>query len=259
MTDRISRRPEASPFRIRGLMALLALLACLVSAPARAEIWTISSESYFPPYNFTLKGKRTGMDTEIVEAMLARLGKTPIHRTGAWSDVVRDLDTNQTDIAFQFLGSGKRAEIHSMIGPYRDSTTVIMTRKDSPLVFESIEDLRGLRIGVVSGFEYSPEFDKSDVFTRLVSSGNAINFRRLLIGRVDAIVGDREVLKFQAESDGHADKVRILPKPLNVTARYIAVPRQRRDKAEQLRAAFESIKADGTLARIIEAWVPSEQ
>ncbi|WP_207478721.1 substrate-binding periplasmic protein [Arenibaculum pallidiluteum] len=260
MIEGTSRRREARSSRNRSLLALLlAVLACFASGPAMAEFWTVSSESYFPPYNFTLKGKRTGMDTEIVEAMLARLGKTPVHRPGAWSDVVKDLDTNQTDIAFQFLGSGKRARIHTMIGPYRDSTTVIMTRKDSPIVFESIEDLRGLKIGVVSGFDYSPEFDRSDVFTRLVSSGNVINFRRLMLGRVDAIVGDREVLKFQAESDGHADAVRILPKPLNVTPRYIAVPKERKEKAEMLQAAFEEIKADGTLARIIKTWIPQDE
>ncbi|MBY6263692.1 amino acid ABC transporter substrate-binding protein [Azospirillum sp. 412522] len=232
------------------------LVATLGAAavPARAENWFVASEDFFPPYNFTLRGKRTGMDTEIVEAMLKEVGAYPIHRPMTWPEVVRAHDENEVDVAFQFFTSPRRLERGHLIGPYRVGATVLMVRNNSEIDYKSVEDLRGLRIGVVEGFEYTPEFDKSELFERIGSSSNVVSFRRLLLGRVDAIAGDLQVLKYLAENEGKTASVRILPKPLAMVPRYISVPKPRTEKAERLRAAYEKLKKDGTIDAIIHNW-----
>ncbi|QCO15655.1 amino acid ABC transporter substrate-binding protein [Azospirillum brasilense] len=233
---------------------LLAAALVLASAPARAENWTVASEDYFPPYNFTERGKRTGMDTEIVDAMLKDIGVYPVHRPMAWPEVVRAHDENEVDVAFQFFTSPRRLERGHLIGPYRVGATVLMVRSNSEITYTRIDDLQGLRIGVVDGFEYTPEFDKSPLFERVSSSSNVVSFRRLLLGRVDAIAGDRQVLRFLADSEGRTGSVKILPTPLAMVPRYISVPKPRTDKAERLQAAYEKLKRDGTIDAIVRRW-----
>ncbi|QCN96041.1 amino acid ABC transporter substrate-binding protein [Azospirillum argentinense] len=238
----------------RLLVAALVLAPLMAVAPARAENWTVASEDYFPPYNFTERGKRTGMDTEIVDAMLKDIGVYPVHRPMAWPEVVRAHDENEVDVAFQFFTSPRRLERGHLVGPYRVGATVLMVRNNSEITYARIDDLQGLRIGVVDGFEYTPEFDKSPLFERVRSSSNVVSFRRLLLGRVDAIAGDLQVLRYLADSEGRTGSVKILPKPLAMVPRYISVPKLRAEKAERLQAAYEKLKRDGTIDAIVRRW-----
>ncbi|WP_456530570.1 substrate-binding periplasmic protein [Azospirillum argentinense] len=239
---------------LAGVARLLVAALVLVSAPARAENWTVASEDYFPPYNFTERGKRTGMDTEIVDAMLKDIGVYPVHRPMAWPEVVRAHDENEVDVAFQFFTSPRRLERGHLVGPYRVGATVLMVRSNSEITYARIDDLQGLRVGVVDGFEYTPEFDKSPLFERVRSSSNVVSFRRLLLGRVDAIAGDLQVLRYLADSEGRTGSVKILPKPLAMVPRYISVPKLRAEKAERLQAAYEKLKRDGTIDAIVRRW-----
>ncbi|MBP2301847.1 polar amino acid transport system substrate-binding protein [Azospirillum picis] len=236
------------------LAAASAATLVVTAVPARAENWTVASEDFFPPYNFTLRGKRTGMDTEIVEALLKEIGVYPVHRPMTWPEVVRAHDKNEVDVAFQFFTSPRRLERGHLIGPYRVGATVLMVRSDSTIGYTGIEDLRGLRIGVVEGFEYTPEFDRSELFEKVDSSSNVVSFRRLLLGRVDAIAGDLQVLTYLAENEGRTGSVKILPKPLAMVPRYISVPKPRTENAERLRAAYEKLKTDGTIDAIVRNW-----
>lgn len=238
----------------RWLVAASILASILASVPAHAENWTVASEDYFPPYNFTERGKRTGMDTAIVDAMLKEIGVYPVHRPMAWPEVVRAHDGNDVDVAFQFFTSPRRLERGHLIGPYRVGATVLMVRSNSEITYTRIDDLRGLRVGVVEGFEYTPEFDTSSLFEKVRSSSNVVSFRRLLLGRVDAIAGDLQVLKYLAESEGRTNAVKVLPKPLAMVPRYISVPKLRADKAARLQAAYEKLKGDGTIDAIVRNW-----
>ncbi len=253
------RRVGARLFFVAALVAVVVSLS-VVAAHAEgektdsSEFWTVASEDHFPPYNFTSKGQRTGIDTLIVNAVLKELGVSPVHKAVSWPEVVKLIDSNQVDIAFQFVGSEDRFKRYIMIGPFRVGTTVIMMNKGKAVPFKTIADLVGLRIGVVKGFNYAPEFDSATNLIKFPAGGSLTNFRRLFLDIVDAIVGDRKTLEYFAEQDGALDKVEVLEKPLILAPRYIAMPRQRAAKAERFRAAFERLKANGTIDRIIADW-----
>ena len=224
------RRP-LFPALLLGLVALLAM-----SFPANAEYWTVASEDHFPPYNYSFNGNRTGIDTEIVNALLKELNVTPVHRPLSWSEVVQSMDENTADIGFQFIASPARFAQYNMIGPFRTGTT-------------------SYRIGVVDGFSYAPDFDAATYLDKLASSSNVVNFRRLILGRVDVIIGDLHVLNYMARQDGRLKDVRVLPKPVGLIPRYIALPKARKEKAERLQAAFVKLRDNGTIARILDNWL----
>ncbi|MEI6557694.1 MAG: transporter substrate-binding domain-containing protein [Rhodospirillaceae bacterium] len=249
---------------VRTLFAVAVLGAGVAGVPAGAgaeaaksggtEYWTIASEDHFPPYNFTNKGQRTGIDTQIVNAILKELGVEAQHKAVSWPEVVKLLDTGKVDVAFQFVGNEERFKKYFMIGPFRVGTTVIMMKKGKTVPFNTVKDLVGLRIGIVKGFSYSPDFDAADFLTKIPAGGSLTNFRRLFLDIVDAIVGDRKTLEYFAEQDGLRDKVDVLEKPLILAPRYIAMPRAQADKAARFRDAFERLKAVGAIDRIITDW-----
>ncbi len=237
------------------LLLPLLLAAFLAGVPAHAEYWTIASEDHFPPYNFSFNGNRTGIDTDIVNALLKELEVTPVHRALAWTEVLQAMDGNSVDVGFQFIASPARFEQYNMIGPFRTGTTVFMVRKNSTITFDRLEDLTPYRIGVVDGFSYASDFDAATYLNKIPSSSNVVNFRRLILGRVDVVVGDLHVLNYMAKQDGRLKDVRVLPKPLGLVPRYIAVPKARKDKAERLQAAFVKLRDNGAITRIVDSWL----
>lgn len=235
--------------------ALFLLIALIVSSNgARAEVWIVASLDNFPPYNFTLKGKRTGLDTEIVNTALARIGVLPVHQALGWQEVLDNLEKDKLDLAFQFVGTAARFEKYHMIGPIRSGETVFMARADSDINFETLEDLKDVPIGYVQGFTYTPEFDKASFLNKVPASGDLSNIRRLLNGRVDLVIGDYHALMFFADQEAKLTKVKVLPKTLGTVKRYFAIPKSRTDKADRFKAALEEMRQDGTLDQIIASW-----
>ncbi|MDO9712717.1 substrate-binding periplasmic protein [Paracraurococcus lichenis] len=244
----------------RSALLCGALLVCLSlsadPACAQGETWTVTSEDSFPPYNFWMKGQRTGIDVAIVNAILKEIGATPVHQGLSWNEVVEAIDKNRVDLAFQFVATPQRLKSYHMVGPHRTGSTVLVARADFTGKFEKLSDLRGLRVGVVEGFSYTPAFDASDVFERVVASSNTTNFRRLMLGRVDLIAGDLQAIQYLAENDGMKSRIKVLPKALGQVPRYLALPLARDEKAARFQAAYEKLKADGTIDRIIRDWQP---
>lgn len=239
----------------RIFWALTVVLA--LTGVARAESWMVVSEDNFPPYNYNDRDGRIGLDVEIVDAVLRHIGVTPEHKGLPWKRVVNDLDTDQTDIAFQFVGRPDRFESYAMVGPFRTGMTVFMVRADSAITFDRLEDLRGRRVGVVQGFTYTPEFDAAGFIDKEAAIDNVLNIRKLVGGRIDAVIGDHYTLQHIARVEGVAGKLRMLPKPLSVVPRYIAFPKSRKDKADRFAKGLEDLKADGTIDAILSRWTMS--
>jgi len=230
-------------------VSLLAL-----AATVRAETWIVTSEDNFPPYNYTEDGKRAGLDVEIVGLVLARLGVDADHQAVPWNRVVAAVDNDQTDLAFQFVGTPARFEKYNMVGPHRVGSTVFVVPADSALTFETVENLRDKRVGTVSGFTYAPEFDKADFIVKDAANDNTLSVRKLLGGRVDAIIGDRDTLRFIVRKEGGIGKVKFLPKALVEAERFIAFPKARKDKADRFAAALIQARDAGEIDALFKKW-----
>ena len=86
-----------------------------------------------------------------------------------------------------------------------------MSINESNFDIQSVEDLVNYRIGVVDGYHYTQEFDNNQDIKKLVSAGTTVNLRRLLLKRVDLIIGDKDSLRATAELEGKLSQVKILP------------------------------------------------
>ena len=238
------------------VLAIVGMAGDAVAANGGREIWKVASEHDFPPYNFTSKGQRTGIDTLIAEAVLAEMGVTPLHIAVSLPEVKQLLDQNAVHMGFQLIGTEKARRRFILVGPFREGRTELMVKKGAAIRFDSLDDLVGLRLGVVRGFAYSEAFGADKRLTKVRAYASLTNFRRLFLGVVDAVVGDRLTLLYYADLDGvRPDKFEFLPKPLAIEPRYFAFPLKRAAEAARFQAALDRLKADGTIDRIIASWL----
>ena len=239
-----------------AVVLAIAGMAGAAAAEGVREIWKIASEHDFPPYNFTSKGQRTGIDTLIAETVLAEMGVTPLHIAVSLPEVKQLLDHNAVHMGFQFIGTEKARRRFILVGPFREGRTELMVKKGAAVRFDSLDDLVGLRLGVVRGFAYSEAFGADKRLTKVKAHASLTNFRRLFLGVVDAVVGDRLTLLYYADLDGvRPDKFDFLPKPLAIEPRYFAFPLKRAEEAARFQAALDRLKADGTIDRIVATWL----
>jgi polar amino acid transport system substrate-binding protein len=85
---------------------------------------------------------------------------------------------------------------HSMIG--------LAVRAAQPLHWRTLDDLAGNKLGVVLGYSNGKDFDamvKQGKLSVDYSASDTVNLRKLLAGRVNAVVIDRAVLRYLLASD----------------------------------------------------------
>ncbi|MBG0776120.1 MAG: transporter substrate-binding domain-containing protein [Desulfovibrionaceae bacterium] len=148
----------------------------------------------WPPYQFSAQGRLTGFSTEVVRAVLARL-HAPIASLESfpWHRALDMLLEGRTDALFSANWTRRRAVLaHYPAEPLVKSPWVVWTRADAHIAYKEISDLAPLRVGVVNGYSYT-----SELWVFLQQHGNyeavaddETNFRKLAMGRVDAVVAE---------------------------------------------------------------------
>lgn len=235
---------------------LAVLLVSIVTLPlsiARAETWTVVCEDNFPPYNFIRDGEKTGLDTDIVRAVLAQIGVDENLQVYPWSRALGMLENGSADLLYQVVDTPERRARFILVGPLRRGRTVLAVRAGESFAPRGIDGLKGHSVGVVRAFRYTAEFDDA-ALDRVVANDNQTLVRMLVGQHVDVIVGDYNTLTFIAQQQGVADRIRLLPTPLGEVARYVALPKDRAEKAERFRRGLETIRANGTLDQILKHW-----
>lgn len=125
--------------------------------------------------------------------------------------------------------------------------------KDYPFKWETIDDLKGLRIGAVNGYAYGESFDnaaanESIAVERVVDERT--NFEKLLRGRIHIYPQELEVGLAHLENLSDEDRARITyhPRPLSELEYFllfsIKVPKNR-ELVKKFNRGLRTLKANG--------------
>lgn len=138
------------------------------------------------------------------------------------------------------------------VGPVVQERQVFFVRNDSPLQdWSAFDDLRGLRIGIVSGFTYTQDLMSLATLGSLdlhEAPSDLTNLRKLYAGRIDVFavtdVTGWHLIKTEFPEDAQA-QFRELPTPLSENDSYLLVPRalpDAKDLAFALQAAANALR-----------------
>jgi len=209
-----------------------------------------------PPMNSLKDGKPTGIVIDLAEAIAQRMHDPVEIRLMDWSEAQKLVADGQADALLQINSNPDRLKIYDFSEPLLASEFTIFTTSGHHGI-ASIQDLRGLRVGVEAKGLPILLLQKDPQIIVEVIPDFVVGFGKLKAGEIDAVVADRWVGCFVlAENNIH--NVRMIDEPISRSYSSIAVKKGNdRLLADINRSLFE-IRNDGTYDKIIDKWKGKE-
>lgn len=216
--------------KIINILLASLLLATTVSLPVQADDGTVHLTSLdWPPYTGP-QLQDGGCLTQLVKQAFEASGLTASVDFYPWSRTiaqVRDAHSHHLGF-FPAYYSAERENEYYMSEPLGEGPIGLIERKDLPIVWNTLTDLAGKRIGVVQDYINTAEFDALAGSGKLVVEevvSDTLNIRKMIGNRIDTAVIDKHVFYHLLDTDPDLAAGKTLlqfnPKPLESKKLYL--------------------------------------
>lgn len=183
-------------------LAAVVLVLLAAAAPVRADTVTIAADEWCP-YNCVPGSDKPGYMVEIAAYALGKAGHEVRYIISPWNRVLTEVVAGRVDGAI----GASQDEIPEAIFPKQSlgvHKNVLAMLAERALAFEytGVESLEGIRIGAVQGYTYQEDIDpylasaKSPAVQLIAGTEvQSQNIRKLLAGRIDAVLANEAVIK----------------------------------------------------------------
>lgn len=207
------------------LKLLTAVLFACLSFAAYGEKLRIVTEPW-APYVYDDKGSMRGLDYETTVTVFQRLGVDVEWQFLPWKRCLAMLDQGHADGALDIFHSHDRDALLLYPGePLSDVEFVLFYANERPHPAETLDDLRGLTVGISPGYLYGDAFSESRLFSREPAPSHEANFGKLSLGRIDLVITDRRVGQHVIKAMGLEGKVSQAPLVVSRQQQFLAVRR----------------------------------
>ena len=216
----------------------------------------MGTNATFPPYEYVDENNEVaGIDADIAAAIADKLGMELEITDMAFDSLIPALQSDTIDIVLAGMTvDPERAESVNFTDSYATGVQVIIVPEGSDIA--SPDDLEGKNIGVQTGTTgdlYCTD-DYGQEFVKQFDNG-PLAVAALLNGQVDCVVIDNEPAKnYVAANEG----LKILDTAYADEDYAAAIAKEDTELFEQVNAAIQELKEDGTIASIIEKYIPSD-
>lgn len=249
-----------SLFRAARSALLTLALAGTASSVLAAERLYIFTENY-PPYNASKSGQGfahsedeiTGICTDMVKAMLARVDYDYVMKMRVWSYAYDWVQGRENHGLFCTARTDEREEQFQWVGPLASIKWTLFAAPDSDITLSSLEDAKDLRIAGYKG-DVMSDYLVSKGFNVVMSQSGDVNARRLVLGQADLWVTDGLVGPLVAKEAHDIDGL----KPVLVfreTPMYLAVSKETSpDVVADLQKALDEARGAGEIDSIVASY-----
>lgn len=229
------------------------------SEKAEAELQPIrvGCDDYEPYSYIEASGEFTGIDVELAREAFHRIGYEPTFEIIQWEDKDELLNSGEVDCLWSCFTMTGRENLYQWAGPYLYSRHVVVVRSDSDIW--KLADLKGRRIGVQATTKPETIFlartdPRVPKIGQLYCCSSVADLHALLRkGYVDAIASHEDTLKLLVEDSSGA--YRMLDECLYTSELGVAFEKgSHRELAQQLYAALQEMKQDGTMDDIVSRY-----
>lgn len=224
----------------------------------------MGTNATFPPYEYMDENNEVaGIDAEIAAAIADKLGMELEITDMAFESLIPALQAGTIDIVLAGMTvDPERAEQVNFTDTYATGVQVVIVPENSDIApVENEEgamevDLTGKTIGVQTGTTgdlycteaYGQEFVKQ-------FDNGPLAVAALMNGQIDCVVIDNEPAKnYVAANEG----LKILDTAYANEDYAAAIAKDNTELFEQVNAAIQELKEDGTIQTIIEKYIPAE-
>lgn len=206
----MSRTPLARCITLALVSAFILTVAlCLrphtVWAQPEHEPHIILLDSYPPFYNWE-NNRPVGPLVDIISKAFRRMGLNVEFRKSTWKRSLFEVKNGDADGLCAGAVTPERQEYAVYPEEPLDlEENWVVTRADSLPGMTCMADLKGKTVGMVAGYTYGEEFDNTTTLTKKEYLTEMQLMKMLLAGRVDIVVGNRQVLEHTvAQADSKA-------------------------------------------------------
>lgn len=142
--------------------------------------------------------------------------------------------------------------------PFPGGPLGFMKRKADQVTFTTLEDLKGLKIGVVRGYVNTEAFDKADYLTKEEANDDITNLRKLLAGRLDLVVVDKFVGLYLVQQmlPDKAAEVEFVTPSLEEKTLHVLISKKTADAEAKMKAfndGLKTVKESGRLDALMKS------
>ena len=223
-------------------------LQASAQTPERGEV--VMVDASYPPFMYGVDGKATGVYPAILAEAFARMGVPLEIQAVPWKRAIAAIDAGRAGVGGLYL-TGERLGKYDYSEMIFTEVLLLFTVKGRSFAFTNMGALVGKRIGVLRGWSYGDAFDAArdiGVFTTEEVESDTQNFAKLLAGRLDAIVVERESANIILSSPEYHQKFEAVIQPLANNPAYLAFAKTagKKDLLARFNAVLTQMKADGS-------------
>ena len=132
----------------------------------------------------------------------------------------------------------------------------MFVRKGSGIRFDTLEDLKGLKVGLLRGYTYGTNFDKSTLFVKETGNSHESNLKKLAFGRLDVYPCDKLVGIYIAMKNNLISQLEILPVPLKTMDGHIGFTKgKHQDVMNKINKIIIEMHQNGEIEQIINQYL----
>jgi len=216
----------------------------------------LAFNTYYPWKTLDAQGQPAGPYTEIVKLLAQRLSVRLVFLPCPIQRCLQAMQQGQADIVIGVRNSEDRDSYIDFIDPpYAPATPLaIYLRQGDARRVRHYADLYALNLGVVEGVSYLPLLDKDKRIQRDFAPNSLSNFRKLLAGRVDAIIASRGNAEALILSQGWQKQLKRQPLSLDgQDERRLGLARHSFWYPQRARfsSTLQGMLQDGSIARLL--------
>lgn len=236
------------------LIIIASLLFFLPQSIISAELIILTEN--LPPLNFIKNDVLTGPAVDIVREIQLRVGSHEQIQVYPWARAYNRALEEENIVLFGMARTEVRQDKFNWIGPIAEKRDILVAKKKSGLVINSLEDAKQVdHIGTLRG-DAKEIFLQRHGFTNLVSThDDQKNANKLLLGRIDLWATKIPGLKAICILAGVDYHEIIEVYNMRKSEIFIAISKKTSDKIVQAWTdVFEGMSADGTIQQIKSKW-----
>jgi len=241
---------------MKKLILVVIVWIAVVQTGIAAEKISIATSEWIPYCGRFLPNY--GIEPQIVSAAFQRSGWEVDFSFMAWARALKLVKTGKYDAVTSASFTEERAADYLYSESYMGSPIVFYKRKDSPIRWNTLKDLKPYKIGMVRAYSYSPEFDKADFLHKVTSKNDMLCLKKLILKQADLAVINRFTGHYIIENKLSAhekQELEVLEPPLHMDKLHLMFSKKAPDASKKLaafNAGLKKISEDGTLKRILE-------
>ncbi|SEN36202.1 transporter substrate-binding domain-containing protein [Lihuaxuella thermophila] len=213
----------------------------------------IGTEGTYKPFSFhdEKTNELTGFDVEVAKEVAKRMGVKAEFVEIPWDGMLTSLQTKKIDMVANQVGiKPERKEKFDFSSPYTVSYAQIVVHKDNQEI-KGIEQVKGKRAGQTPTSNYGKM--AKDAGATIVAYEDMMSaMKDVAAKRIDFSMNDRLAIAEMLKTTKLPLKT--VGEPMEKSESAFPVPKGNPELVKEINKALESMKKDGTLAKISQKW-----